>query len=70
MRKDKEAGPHRYASKRDKSQFEENSSDEGNQAIRRRVAREEFKMILKFRTEDEQVNLSPIALSRELRKKM
>lgn len=32
--------------------------------------REELKITLKFRMEDEQVKLSPLALSRELRKKM
>lgn len=32
--------------------------------------REEFKIILKFRKEDEDVNLSPVAPSRELKKKI
>lgn len=42
-----------------------NSSDEDNRVVRKKIVREEFKIILKFRKEDEHVNLSPIALSKE-----
>ncbi|CAJ1074159.1 uncharacterized protein LOC116713401 [Xyrichtys novacula] len=47
-----------------------NSSDEGGRIVKRKVEREEFKIVLRFRKEDEQVNLSPIILSRELKKKV
>lgn len=59
MRQEKEAGPHKYASKRNNRQLEENISDKGNRAVRMWVDREEFKITLKFRMEDEQVKLSP-----------
>lgn len=47
-----------------------NSSDEGNWVVHRKMDREEFKIIIKFRKEDEQVVLSLIAVSRELKKKI
>lgn len=50
--------------------LEETSSDESTQVVRRKVVREECKVILKFRKEDEHVNLSPIGLTRELKKKI
>lgn len=34
MRQEKEAGPHKYASKRNNRQLEENISDKGNRAVR------------------------------------
>lgn len=46
------------------------SSDEGSAVVRKKIVREEFKIILKFRKEDENMQLSPSAVSRELKKKM
>lgn len=43
----------------------ESSSDERNRLIHKRMVREDFKIILRFRKEDEQVHLSPLAVSRE-----
>lgn len=53
-----------------KRSLEGNSSDEGNRVICKKMVRGEFKIILKFRMEDEQISLSPIALSREVKKKI
>lgn len=50
--------------------MEENSSDEGKWVVHWKVDREEFKIIIKFRKEDEQVVLNSIAVSRELEKKI
>ena len=50
--------------------LEGNSSEEDVRVVRQKVTREEFKIILRFRKEDEHVNLSPITLSRELKKKI
>lgn len=50
--------------------LDENSSDEGSRVVRKKVVRGEFQIILKFRKEDEHVNLSLIVLSRELKKKL
>jgi hypothetical protein len=50
--------------------LEGNSSDEDNRVVRKKMVTEEYKIILKFRKEDENVTLSPIALSKELRKKI
>lgn len=52
-----------------KQSLEENSSDEGFRVMRKKMVREEFKITLKFRKEDQEVQLSPIAVSRELEKK-
>ena len=46
-----------------KISLERNSSEEDNWTVRRKVEREEFKIVIKFRKEDEQINLSPIALT-------
>lgn len=48
----------------------ENSSGEGSGVPRKKVVRKEFKLILKFKKEDERVELSLIALSGELKKKL
>lgn len=53
-----------------KRSFEGNRSEEDRRTVRKKVERKEVKIILKFRKEDEHVNLSPIALSRELKKKV
>lgn len=58
------------ASQSSKRGLEGNSSDEDNRAVRKKIVKEEFKIILKFRKEDEHVNLSPMALSKELKKKL
>lgn len=50
--------------------LEENSSEEESRGVRKKIEREQYKVILKFRKEDEHVNLSPVALSRELKKKL
>lgn len=50
--------------------MEESSSDEGNRVTRKKVSEGEFQIILSFRKEDEHIKLSPIALTRELRKKL
>lgn len=50
-----------------KQSLEKNSLDDGS-VIRKRTVREEFKIILKIRSEHEGVKLSPIVLSRELKK--
>lgn len=50
-----------------KQSLEKNSLDDGS-IIRKRIVREEFKIILKIRSEDEGVQVSPIVLSRELKK--
>lgn len=49
--------------------LEGNSLDEDSRVIQRKTEREEFKIILKFRKEDENVQSSPIAFNRELKKK-
>ncbi|XP_035994688.1 uncharacterized protein LOC118563661 [Fundulus heteroclitus] len=53
-----------------KRSLEEYSSDEENRVVRRKMVNEEFKVILKFRKEDMNINLSPIAVSREIKKKL
>lgn len=58
------------ASQSSKRGLEGNSSDEDNRAVRKKIVKEEFKIILTFRKEDEHVNLSPMALSKELKKKL
>ncbi|XP_013856338.1 uncharacterized protein LOC106512216 [Austrofundulus limnaeus] len=57
-------------SQNSKRNLEECSSDEENRAVRKKVTNEEFKVILKFRNEDMSVNLSPIQVSREIKKKL
>lgn len=54
------------ASQSSKRGLEGNSSDEDNRAVRKKSVKEEFKIILKFRKEDEHVNLSPIELKKKL----
>lgn len=44
--------------------LEGNSLDEDSRVVQRKTVREEFKIILKFRKEDENVQSSPIALTR------
>lgn len=45
--------------------LEGNGSDEDNRfACKKNIVREEYKVILKFRKEDEHVNLSPIELDK------
>lgn len=56
-------------SQNNKRSFEENSSEKGHHVVKRKLVREEFKIILKFRKEGEHVAVSPIVLSQELRKK-
>ena len=58
------------ASQNNKRSLEGNSSEEENRTVRGKVKIEEFKIIIKFRKEDEQINLSPITLTRELKKKV
>lgn len=53
-----------------KRSWENIGSDEGDRIVRRKVGREDIKIILKFKTEDELVSFSLIALSRELKKKV
>lgn len=53
-----------------KRNFKGNMPDKDDRVVWKKVVREEFKIILVFRKEDENVNLSPMALSRELRKKI
>ncbi len=50
--------------------LEGNSSEEDNRVVRKKIVREEYKVILKFGKENEHIHLSPIALSRELKKKL
>lgn len=50
--------------------LEENSSDEGGSAVCKKIVREASKVILTFRREDEHLQVSSIALSRELKKKI
>ncbi|XP_013859124.1 uncharacterized protein LOC106514416, partial [Austrofundulus limnaeus] len=53
-----------------KRSLEEISSDEGSEIGCKRMVKEEFKIILKFKNEEENIQLSPIAVSRELKKKI
>ncbi|XP_027895304.1 uncharacterized protein LOC114158190 [Xiphophorus couchianus] len=48
----------------------EGSSSEEERIVRRKVVREEFKIILKLKNEEEQDNISPIVVSREIKKKI
>ncbi len=50
--------------------LEGNSSEEDNRVVPKKIVREEYKVILKFGKEDEHIHLSPIVLSRELKKKL
>lgn len=60
-----------HGSQKTKRGLEENSSDEGSSRVmRKRILVGEFKVIVRFNREDEQINLSPIMLSKELRKKV
>ncbi|XP_035985059.1 uncharacterized protein LOC118558667 [Fundulus heteroclitus] len=52
-----------------KRSLEESSSDEGSGFVRKKAGKKEVKIILKFR-KDEHISLSPIAVSRELKKKL
>lgn len=58
------------ANQNSKRSLEENGSEGDRRVVRDKVMREGYKMILKFGKEGEHVNLSPITLSRELRKKL
>ncbi|MED6275833.1 hypothetical protein CHARACLAT_030479 [Characodon lateralis] len=48
----------------------EGSSSEEERIVRRKVMREEFKIILKLKNGEEQDNISPIVVSREIKKKI
>lgn len=50
--------------------LEESSFEENEQTIWRRLEREEFKIILVMRKEDEHIALGPIALTKDLKKKL
>lgn len=52
-----------------KRELEGSSSDE-ERIVRRKILREEFKIILKLRNEEDNNNLSPIVPSREIKKKI
>lgn len=56
--------------KKHTNRLEESSSDEGNRVMRKKLSEGEFNIILRFRKEDEHIKLSPIALTKELRKKL
>lgn len=45
-----------FASQSNKTNFDENSSDEGSRVVRKNTEREELKIIIKFREADEDVN--------------
>lgn len=61
--------PSLFGTQTSKQSLEGNSLDEDSRVVQRKTVREEFKIILKFRREDENVQFSPIAMSRELKKK-
>ncbi|XP_038159537.1 uncharacterized protein LOC119795547 [Cyprinodon tularosa] len=48
----------------------EGSSSEEERVVRRKVVREEFKVILKLKNEEEKDKISPIVVSREIKKKI
>ncbi|MEQ2288688.1 hypothetical protein AMECASPLE_025347 [Ameca splendens] len=58
-----------FDSQRSKRELEENSPEE-ERVVRRKIGREECKIILKLKNEEEKENLSPILLSREIKKKI
>ncbi|KAF0039006.1 hypothetical protein F2P81_009490 [Scophthalmus maximus] len=60
----------RATSLNNKRGLEENSLDEGRQVVRKKVVREGFKIIIKFKTEDVHIPISPINLAKELKKKI
>lgn len=57
---------HKIWATNSKQTLEESSSDEGSTVIYLKVVKEEFKIILKFKEEDGNTQLGPIAVSREL----
>lgn len=59
-----------FGTQMSKRTLEENSSDEGTPVVRKKTVREEFKIILKFKEEEQNIQIGPIALSRELKKKI
>lgn len=67
--RDRRHGESLVGSQTSKRSLEEISSDEGTNIVRKKIVREGFKIIVRFRKEDEEIKLSPIALSRELEKK-
>ncbi|MEQ2237188.1 hypothetical protein ILYODFUR_020683 [Ilyodon furcidens] len=58
-----------FESQGNKRELEGSSSDE-ERIVRRKILKEEFKIILKLRNEDEHNNLSLIVISREIKKKI
>ncbi|MEQ2309889.1 hypothetical protein AMECASPLE_003175 [Ameca splendens] len=58
-----------FESQGNKRELEGSSSDE-ERIVRRKILKEEFKIIIKLRNEDEHNNLSPIVISREIKKKI